>query len=163
MRIRTTLLAAFALACCIAPRSKGRLLVLPTYQEMLDRSDLVVIATPITRTADTKEQAFLPDVWVQDEHGNRTKVIAIGVETRFKVEVVLKGDTTVREFVLHHYREPSKICKNCPVLVFFDPAALSGREWLLFLIREKDGRYAPTGGQTDPGLRAITSLSPGFG
>jgi hypothetical protein len=31
--------------------------------------------------------------------------------------------------------------------------------FLLFLVREPDGRYAPTGGQTDTGDKAINPLT----
>jgi hypothetical protein len=43
--------------------------------------------------------------------------------------------------------------------VFFDPSDPSKRNsCLLFLVREPDGRFAPTGGQTDPGYKAINPL-----
>jgi hypothetical protein len=45
------------------------------------------------------------------------------------------------------------------LLVFFDPADISKRSsYLLFLVRERDGRYAPTGGQTDPGHKAVLKV-----
>jgi hypothetical protein len=40
-------------------------MVVLSYQEMLEKSDLVVIATPKSKTTDTKEQAFLPGIWLQ--------------------------------------------------------------------------------------------------
>jgi hypothetical protein len=181
MRFLTTMVGVFVLAWCIVPQSMGRKAVFISYSELLDMSDLVVIARPITRTGDTKEQAFLPNI----QNGDGTKVKVIGVETSFEVEVVLKGTRTVQEFVLHHYREPSPgSAFNGPELVFFDRSstvqesvlhnyrepspraefngpqavATSASTWLLFLVREKDGRYAPAGGQTDPGGMAIRRL-----
>jgi hypothetical protein len=48
---------------------------------------------------------------------------------------------------------------NGPSLVSFDPSDMKQRSsYLLFLIREPDGRFAPTGGQTDPGFKAVTSM-----
>jgi hypothetical protein len=159
MRSSKALLFAVAVVCCTAPQSTGRRFVMPDYQELLEHSDLVVIATPTTKTADTREQSSFPNIFQQDDHGNRTKVMAIGVETAFRVESVLKGEKSVREFVLHHYREASKkVTIDGPFLVSFDPVDMKGRDWLLFLIREEDGRYAPTGGQTDPGFRSIRRL-----
>lgn len=82
------------------------------------------------------------------------------METLFVVSVVLKGDPTIKQFTLHHYREaqPSKESDD-PFLVRFDPSDLSKRSsYLLFLVREPDGRFAPVGGQTDPGMKAISPI-----
>src|SRR6185369_1484140 len=65
-----------------------------SYQELLDKSDLVVIATP-TATSDTQEHIDLPGF--TGEH-------VVGVETKFSVSAVLKGDQAAKEIVLHHYR-----------------------------------------------------------
>jgi hypothetical protein len=46
---------------------------------MLGKSDLVVIAAPKSTTTDTKEQAFLPGIWLQDKDGKQTKIKSIGV------------------------------------------------------------------------------------
>ena len=118
------------------------------YQELLEKSDLVVLATP-TATNDTKEHIDLPGF--VGEH-------VIGVETRFAVSAVLKGDKALRDFVFHHYRttDGSNIphVDNGPTFISFDPVAnptITPRTFILFLIREADGRYAPVVGQTDPG------------
>jgi hypothetical protein len=119
------------------------------YQELLDKSDLVVLATP-TATNDTKEHIELPGFAGQH---------VIGVETRFAVSAVLKGDKALRDFVFHHYRTPDGAnvpnVPNGPAFVSFDPAekpTFVQRTFILFLLREADGRYAPVVGQTDPGL-----------
>lgn len=125
------------------------------YQELLDKSDLVVIATP-TATNDTKEHIDLPGFVGQP---------VIGVETRFTVSAVLKGDRALRDFAFHHYRTPDganiSSVPNGPTFVSFDPAdekpPFIHRTYILFLRREADGRYAPIAGQTDPGL-AIKEL-----
>ena len=119
------------------------------YQELLDKSDLVVIATP-TATNDTKEHFELP--------GGQP---LIGVETRFTVSAVLKGDKGLKDFVFHHYRTPDGAniphVPNGPSFVSFAPADekspfIHRRTYILFLLREADGRYAPIVGQVDPGL-----------
>lgn len=119
-----------------------------SYQQLLDKSDLVVIATP-TATSDTKEQMNLPEYLAMR---------AIGVETQFRVSTVLKGDKALKELVLHHYRapKPNEIYTNGPNLVSFDPS--KKRSFLVFLVREADGRYAPTSGQTDPATFAVHVL-----
>jgi hypothetical protein len=118
-----------------------------SYQELLDKSDLVVIASP-TATKDTREHIELPGFdgqWV------------VGVETRFAVSAVLKGDQALREFVFHHYHPgpDGVIVPNGPTFVSFavpKKPAVFPRTYILFLLREADGRYAPVVGQADPGM-----------
>ena len=78
----------------------------------------------------------------------------------FKVHAVLKGEKRSQQIVLHHYREAStELAMNGPFLVSFDPSDMNQRSsYLLFLIREPDGRYSPTGGQTDPGFKAVSRI-----
>jgi hypothetical protein len=154
---RIVLLAIALLAGAVLP-SQARLMAVLSYQELLDRSDLVVIARPRAITADTTERAFLLDIFRQDKDGKQSEIAAIGVETAFKIDAVLKGDKSVEQFVLHHYREANSpgVQVNGPFLVSFDPANPSS--YLLFLVRETDGRFAAAGGQTDPGFRAIGAL-----
>jgi len=118
-------------------------------QELLDKADLVVLATP-TGNVDTQEHIDLPGF--AGEH-------VVGVETRFAVAAVLKGDHALKDLVLHHYRTDDGAnfphVVNGPTFVTFTPAegpAAFARTYLLFLLREADGRYAPVVGQTDPGL-----------
>jgi len=156
-----TLLLLLALLFCNLPHSYARLLVTFTYEELFAKSDLVVIATPMAKTADTREQSSLPNISTQHEDGTSSEVKSIGLETAFKVSVVLKGDKNIKRFVLHHYREAesSAVVLNGPILVSFDPSDAAHRfSFLLFLMREQDGRYAPAGGQTDPGYKSISRL-----
>ena len=102
-----------------------------TYQERFDKSDLIVIAHPATKTTDTKERTFFPDIATVNPDRTKTKDPAIGVETVFD----MGGPQTVS------FNHPD-----------------SGRAVLLFLVKESDGRYAPYGGQTDPGITAIFGL-----
>jgi hypothetical protein len=66
-----------------------------------------------------------------------------------------------KTLVLHHYRGDGQLGMiNGPEFVAFDPA--SKRSYCLYLIRERDGRYAPVTGQQDPGLSVFdTSKKPG--
>jgi hypothetical protein len=160
MKRSKALLVAVVLACCVTPGSKARTFLTLSYQGLLSKSDLVVIATPVTKTTDTAEESFLPNIFSQDKDGNQSKVRATGVETTFKVCAVLKGDEGLRQFVLHHYREASdKLSMDGPMLVHFDPSDMKQRNsYLLFLILEPDGRYAPTGSQTDPAFKVVSRL-----
>ena len=92
---------------------------------------------------------------------------SIGVETVFVVSAVFKGDAGLKRFTLHHYRdarfknESDIVQLNGPLLVSFDPADPSKHNsYLLFLVRERDGRFAPVGGQTDPGMKVIIPVPP---
>ena len=123
----------------------GRAVRIWPYQELLEKSDLVVIATP-TATNDTKEHINLPDFVGQP---------VIGVETRFDVAAVLKGDKSLKGFFLHHYRPDRVMVPNGPTFVSFAPAespASIHRTYILFLLRQADGHYAPAVGQADPEL-----------
>ena len=120
-----------------------------SYQELLDKSDLVVLATA-TDTKETREHIDLPGFL--GEH-------VIGVDTKFVVSAVLKGDKSQTSIFLHHYRTSDGTniphVPNGPSFVSFAPAensTLVPRAYILFLVREADGRYAPVVGQTDPGL-----------
>ena len=122
-----------------------------TYQEMLDQSDLVAIARPVA-SKNTPERTVLPDI-APDVH-------VLGVETDFEVSAVLKGSKDIKKFVMHHYNlvKPDEPMINGPCLFYFDPKEKRKPKFLLFLVREQDGRYAPVTGQTDPTLFSILDL-----
>jgi hypothetical protein len=135
----------------------GRVVRSWSYKELLEKSDVVVLATPTTNN-DTTEHIDFPGF--PGEH-------VIGVETKFAVSAVLKGDKALRDLVFHHYRTPDDLRANVssPSFVSFDPVAnptIALRTFILFLIREPDGRYAPTVSQTDPGgaVRELTVAEP---
>jgi hypothetical protein len=154
-------MVAAIMFCAMPNPSQAREMRVLSYQELLEKSDLVVIAIPAGKTTDTKEQSLLPNIWWQDKNGKRSKIESIGVETVFAVSAVLKGDKAARQFTLHHYRKAQIRAPGLdePFLVVFDPSDLSQRSaYLPFLVREPDGRFAPTGSQTDPGHKAISRL-----
>jgi hypothetical protein len=109
-------------------------------QELLDKSELAVIATPTT-THDTKERGGMPGVEAQP---------VIGVETTFAVITILKGAQTTKMLILHHYRANRIAIINAPTFLSFD--LKTKQTFRLYIVREADGRYAPVAGQIDPGL-----------
>jgi hypothetical protein len=115
------------------------------YQELMDKADLVVIATPMTNS-ETKEHINPPDF---------AGMPVVGIETTFKVSSVIKGDKATPNFVLHYYRPTSWIAADAPTFIYFpissDPMFIH-RTYILFLHRESDGRYASVVGNSDPGL-----------
>jgi hypothetical protein len=138
-----TLFASTAFAYSITPWS---------YKDLFAKSDFVVIASPLTRPRETNERMTLQNI--------SPSVPVIGVNTEFKTLLVLKGSKRQR-FVLHHYREsrrpnPNKIILGGPDLLDFEGpkdsrgSVFSGKRYLLFLVREADGRFAPVSGQQNP-------------
>jgi hypothetical protein len=122
-----------------------------SYAEMFAKSDFVVIARPVTATRDTRERTAFRTV--------RPPAPVIGVVTDFESLYVLKGTKRPR-FTLHHYREvPSDtITVDGFLLAEFNPRK-NQHPYLLFLIREPTGRFAPAASQTDPLHVSIQELS----
>ena len=119
-----------------------------TYQEMFDKADLVVIASSIS-TKETKEQLKLLGT-----------VDVVGVETEFVTRLTLKGSKDITHFILHHYQEPDdQFTANGPFLIKIKPGQHAG--FLMFLVKDKEGRYAPVTGQVDPALFSILQLRSG--
>lgn len=145
------MIIAILLSSSVAQCVFGRLMYAWSYQELFDKSDFVVIANPVSRTRDTVERTMLRDI--QEN--------VIGVETQFEAQVVLKGRKRAR-FIFHHYRSiPSKVAViNGPSFIRFDPKH-AARAYVLFLKLEPDGRFAPTGGQTDLDTSVQEMRSPG--
>jgi hypothetical protein len=147
---------------CVTPAADAHVSEIITYHRLFEKSDFIVIAVPVTKTADTPERTYYSNLAQVHANGSQTPVPAIGVVTGFEVLVVLKGDSDIKRFVLHHYRDaPSPdLSFGGAATVSFDPTdAKQPHEFLMFLIRERDGRYAPYGGQTDPNGRAIMSMN----
>ncbi len=74
-------------------RTFGYLLV--PYESLKKMSDVIVIAVPIQNT-DTTNRWSVP--------GSPHDIPVVGVETRFKILTVLKGELDGKEFVLSHYK-----------------------------------------------------------
>ena len=169
MKLFRICLTVAALSLCIEAAAYARLVNTVSYQELFDKSDLVVIAVPVTKTADTGERTSFQNMSQVDPDGKQTVVAAVGVETAFSVSLVMKGDRTIKQITLHHYRQADRpsvapdgreiVYLSGPNVVSFDPSDARGRRnVLLFVVKEQDGRYAPYGGQTDPGLQAVTAM-----
>jgi hypothetical protein len=129
----------------IVTAAHARLLEVPTYDELFAKSDFVVIARPVSKTRDTRERTLLTE-------NISPGVSAIGVVTEFESLFVIKG-TKRQQFTLHHYRYgPSRerIILNGPTFTTFEPKRYSTQPFLMFLVRERDGRFVPVAGQVDP-------------
>jgi hypothetical protein len=119
-----------------------------SYQEMFEKADVVAIARPLS-TSDTKERTIQSG----DFH-------VIGVNTQFEIDLVVKGRKEIKNLVVHHYRhEEHKVAiLNAPQVVVFNA---SPRDmYLMFLVKESDGRYAPVSGQSDPSRAFVILKSP---
>ena len=120
---------------------------------MFDKADLVVIAHRVS-TKNTDERSMLTDL--------RPHVAVVGVVTEFRTLLILKGAKNATKFNLHHYRLQSENDQNVesgPDLVRFSRG--QHVPFLLFLIKERNGKYAPVTGQTDPAAFSVLELRGG--
>jgi len=117
-----------------------------SYRQLFAAAELVIIAQPIVRTRDTPERSVILGQPV------------VGVATEFRTLLVLKGRRRAH-FTLHHYRmsDPNIPLIDAPAFAFFDPA--EHPRYLLFLVHESDGRFAPVAGQEDPLGLGVQELS----
>jgi hypothetical protein len=127
--------------------ASGRPVPIWTYQDMTDKSDLVVIAKPVA-TTNTAERTMLLGVQMT------------GWETELEVRLTIRGERNLKKIVFHHdnMTEVQPVV-NGPNLVSFDPRERTC--FLLFLHKDPDGRYSPITGQTDPALGSVVKLEGG--
>ncbi len=127
-----------------------------SYVQLRDESELIVIAIPV-ESITIDEKIELPDVKQVNKEGKESAVIVGGVETRFQILSVLKGDPKLKTFLLHHYREiDPPVANNRLYLVSFDPK--QKKKYLMYLKKESNDRYLAVSGQTDPEI-AIKEIS----
>lgn len=155
------------LVICSVVRVDARLMPVLDYRTQFADSDVVVIAIPAAATKDTNEHSVFDGLISIDSQQRAHPVESVGVETPFRVSVVLKGDAKLQSFTLHHCREATRAGRvfsaNGPTLVSFTTQSESAQPhaYLMFLKRERDGRYGPTGGQVDPATFAVFPLPVG--
>ena len=131
----------------------GRIRPVWSYEQIHDKSDLVVIARPISSTP-LEEKTTLPNI--------APAIHVVGIQTRFEVRLVLKGYAKTKTICLHHYafQNPSDAqLGGAPELVSFDPKHPAC--YLMFLRQVGAGRFEPTTGQTDPAADCIMKLPGG--
>jgi hypothetical protein len=123
-----------------------------TYQELFEKANLVVIGE-VVGSEDNGERTELVDV---EPH-----VPVIGLITKFKSLLVIKGSKDLATFGLHHYKfssDNAKLAGEAPDLV---EVAGQHQVYLLFLIAEHGGLYVPVSGQTDPASFSVLELKGG--
>jgi len=132
-------LAAVAVAvCAVATPGQAYLSSYPSYETMAAQSDLVVIATPVSRQ-ELKRDAQLPGVLQ-----GGVPIRAIEIETTFRTLVALAGQAPPADatLVLVHYRErqgSAGLRSAGPMLIDFRPG--DNTAYLMFLKRRGDGRF----------------------
>lgn len=108
----------------------------PTYRNMFERADLVTIAQLIS-SKETPELTTLPSINLRNI---ASPIPVVGVESKFSTQIILKGNKSINEFVLHHYKEDKpRNSRNEPYLVSFP--IQGNRLYLLFLNQAPDSRY----------------------
>jgi hypothetical protein len=146
---RLALIATVSLSLIAADPGYSRNIPGFDYDELFANADFVVIAEPASKTRDTRERTVLTK-------NISPGVSALGVVTEFKCLLVLKGAKR-QHFTLHHYRlvpadrvdRVERVILNGPTFKTYEPQ-LGGQPFLMFLVRERDGRFAPVAGQIDP-------------
>lgn len=120
----------------------ARFIKIWTKEEMEKASDLVVIGT-VAKVQDLNETNTT--LW----RGYKFP----GVEATFAVSKVIKGDVTNSTIVLHYYRFDRVTPVNSPS--FLNLAPTDTNRYLLYLVKDGRGRYAPVSGQLDPSVDAV--------
>jgi hypothetical protein len=134
-----------SMLCCVSAVSvsQARLSTYHSTKSLYEDSDLVVVAEAL-ETAASKDRG-ISDQWGSEE----------AVNTTFTAEIVLKGKLKGTKVVLLHYRwvRPTDV-PDPPELIAFNSTnpqhAVGAVQYMLFLKLRADGRFEPTGGQTDP-------------
>ena len=140
MKFARLSVVATAFALLATCRADARTVRKWTDAELFEKSQLVVVATPI-RSTETKGHLGHPEFQEQP---------VIGVETKLAVTAVLKGTSTIKTVVLYHFRADRITLPNAPTFISFNPNRKQA--FRLFLVRQREGRYVPAAGQTDPAL-----------
>ena len=153
-------IAIAALSLLAIPSAALQLKQIWSFKDLQIRSDVVVIAQWVS-TKDTGERT---------QHPEMKSLPVIVLNTTLTPLLVLKGSLSEGSLMLRHYRldtnRMSGGCLQCGGSLEFRfytrsaPARSEGGpgqfvddppgRYLLFLIRDKDGAYIPTSGQTFP-------------
>ena len=140
---------------------QARFMRLLSYSDRKNEADLIVIAMPVAIDETTEKRVYAKRVAELNQSTSTLSkdFIEIGVETKFQVLSVLKGDAELKNFILHHYREAEYfVIESGPNLVDFRDSLR--RPFLLYLKREDKNRYVAVSGQDDPD-RSIFKLEKG--
>jgi hypothetical protein len=105
-----------------------------TYDRLKRESEVVVIAVAKSERS-VDERIILP----------RSSRDVLGVETSFEVSTVLLGTLRDATIMLFHARKSSRQEDDDACMISFDPNP--NHAYLLFLKRDKKGRFVPTSGQ----------------
>ena len=133
-----------------ASLANARLIPDWNYAVLAEKSDLILIATPI-KTDKTD---------LSDAVGSfaNQPVVASVLLTTFSVQSILKGNCADKEIVLRHLSgklrgattsiyEDASLQTDGPSFVSFDPKVGA---YIMFLVRLENGQYASVSGQMDP-------------
>lgn len=137
-----------ALSCLCAAAGVARLMPNWSYDLLVRKADLIIVATPVTvRDVETRTEYPRFAGVLFDE--NRARTPSIWIETTFERLAVLKGEDPGPQVSMRHLRWPEVLglVNDPPQFVRFDPG--QKRTYLLFLKREEN-QWVPLTGQVDP-------------
>jgi hypothetical protein len=150
MKTNLKYLLPVGLLLCSSLPAFARISQLWTFEQLGEKSDLIVIARPVSSTP-TEEKATLPNI--------SPTVHVTGVETKLEIRLVLKGWPKTKTACLNHYafaNPADSRLHGAAQLLTFDPKQPT--RYLMFLKQTSAGRFVPVAGQTDPAAESIIKL-----
>lgn len=146
MRAAHIMLIGLILSFLLVP-SYGRLKYRWTYEELAEKSDLIVIATPIS--VKKRGKSVFPGARMTEEDGSSKPIPAIKTRVKFEVLAVLKG-THEGETLVFNYLRPvpiNKLILSGPLVPYF--GTHEKRRFLMFLKRDSKEGYTTVSSLVD--------------
>ena len=139
MKIKYTIIFLFSLLAQIVSASP---IVIPSHSNLLERADLVITAS-FVKTVKTEERRKI-------RHHHATRVLS-----HFTIDSVLKGKLAEPDVVVGHYARPPKKSQFDEVCLTtwhfsFISFKKSHDKYLIYLKKQKSGKYTPVTGEIDP-------------
>ena len=146
------LIVTTTLTCLLPGLVESRPIREWTYEELMEKADMVVIAQAVSENTTTNTRPEFQKSWPD--------VSFVGLNTLFKVKLALKGEVNAGRLTVFHFRicEMPNGIRNGPMFVVFQigdrklphGGTMPPPDYMLFLRRLEDGRYEPVSGQMDP-------------
>jgi len=145
-------------ALLVTTPAHAYLMAMQSYNDMFERADVVVIATPLSTQESNAESAL-----EVDQPKSVTDLIKT-VDTRFQVAYVLKGSLDANTFHFLHLSLKEK--RKSGAMIFgevgtffldFESKWSKKRSFILFMKKREDGTYSPAWRPIE-GSRAIIAV-----
>ena len=148
--------------------ASARTIDVKSYEELYSKADVVMVVHALSTRMSKSDDGIVP---LPNKNDDLEPIF-----TRFRKLAVLKGQLEAKEFELCHHRykatDDARTIANGPMLVNFPTYAYNkGDEWkewmgpgnndfIVFLVRDSDGRLDFVTGQYDPALSVRRLTAP---